>query len=700
MALWYFHDKDGQKQGPYSGGQLRWYVKQGEITPDTFIENEDGKSVPAREVKGLTFSETETYGLTPSPPPLVEENPFAAPMPAEKNPFAVSLPVVTHPLPQNIALPVAQGNTGSFWRTIVRTFKILIVLLILSAAVVTVGPILWESQKLSTAAKKFIEDVFTDRPLKVAGFSVKWTNKPSYVEIVTTFWSNLLNFEDIPVSYASGTFSVDAKVTEKLYRSVSIEEGLRELGITDLHENELNEAMEKLCDLPMAYQNDLRKTLPKDMPALQFYKVFVPEGENEILTGSIELTKNNKDWQEESTQVDPYSFEDDFIPDSNLIQDANRLDDPVTTTVVQSIIRNRSDFAAKVNEAITDLKKRDEISVTSIKTELADPSLEEFGNSDISVRWVTETSVFASGMFTAKTRTKEKLYQFIDNEDGLRELGITVTYEREFDAAREKIKSLPEPHKTNLTKSAGAVSELSGLPFYHVRAPKGEEVTRTGSIELTKTDNKGWQVKVRSGSSDNFTPESKLGAEANKLDDRKTKETVVAIIRDRKNFVERLRPIYDFDEFCKPGKLYEGNFPAGNGHCDVEVVFSGFDRNTISAKGTITFQPGKAPANWKYKRGFTVDVHIGGIDHPVVTVTGIIDNRELPARGPFVQGLVGDRGGPDREDARLFHTLLDNFVDFSVRFTDNEMQWSIDRKAGDPIPGLPASLEAKFPIPK
>jgi len=58
MAIWYYYGHDGQKHGPYSGGQLRQLVRDGKITPETVVETEDGKSAPAKGVKGLTFAET------------------------------------------------------------------------------------------------------------------------------------------------------------------------------------------------------------------------------------------------------------------------------------------------------------------------------------------------------------------------------------------------------------------------------------------------------------------------------------------------------------------------------------------------------------------------------------------------------------------------------------------------------------------
>ena len=56
MTKWYYYNKKGEKQGPVSGGQLKGLAKQGLITPETMVENEEGKSALAGAVKGLTFS--------------------------------------------------------------------------------------------------------------------------------------------------------------------------------------------------------------------------------------------------------------------------------------------------------------------------------------------------------------------------------------------------------------------------------------------------------------------------------------------------------------------------------------------------------------------------------------------------------------------------------------------------------------------
>ena len=56
MTNWYYYG-NGKKNGTVTGGQLKWLAKNGKITPKTLLETEDGKSVFARQVKGLTFCE-------------------------------------------------------------------------------------------------------------------------------------------------------------------------------------------------------------------------------------------------------------------------------------------------------------------------------------------------------------------------------------------------------------------------------------------------------------------------------------------------------------------------------------------------------------------------------------------------------------------------------------------------------------------
>jgi len=65
MSNWFYYDSNAQKQGPYTSAQFKELAKQGVITPDTMIETEEGKTAPARRMKGLTFGESARPQTTP-----------------------------------------------------------------------------------------------------------------------------------------------------------------------------------------------------------------------------------------------------------------------------------------------------------------------------------------------------------------------------------------------------------------------------------------------------------------------------------------------------------------------------------------------------------------------------------------------------------------------------------------------------------
>jgi len=83
MSTWYFYDNAGQKRGPITGGQLKGVAKAGQITPETVVETEEGRTAPAKKVKGLMFCEATPKTVVP------QQNPFAPmPVPDAVNPFA------------------------------------------------------------------------------------------------------------------------------------------------------------------------------------------------------------------------------------------------------------------------------------------------------------------------------------------------------------------------------------------------------------------------------------------------------------------------------------------------------------------------------------------------------------------------------------------------------------------------------------
>ena len=95
MSTWYYYNEKGEKIA-VTGGQLKGLAKVGRITPDTMVETEEGKTAPARRVKGLTFIAAQPQAAPPPPP--VAPNPFTAiPPPVAANPFTAAPPVPANP---------------------------------------------------------------------------------------------------------------------------------------------------------------------------------------------------------------------------------------------------------------------------------------------------------------------------------------------------------------------------------------------------------------------------------------------------------------------------------------------------------------------------------------------------------------------------------------------------------------------------
>ena len=86
MANWYYRNKNNEKVGPISTNALKALAAQGLITPETVIENSNGRSAKAGRVNGLTFPVLQEPPSTPevasmddiepasiSPPPVENE---------------------------------------------------------------------------------------------------------------------------------------------------------------------------------------------------------------------------------------------------------------------------------------------------------------------------------------------------------------------------------------------------------------------------------------------------------------------------------------------------------------------------------------------------------------------------------------------------------------------------------------------------
>ncbi len=125
MANWFYVNSSGEKVGPVTSAALKTLAQQGLITPETVVENDQGRSVAARRVNGLTFSESlmgpesvavplaktssappsegqDVYGLSSpeSPPvrpvapspfvPASSSSPFVNPAASSQSPFTQS----------------------------------------------------------------------------------------------------------------------------------------------------------------------------------------------------------------------------------------------------------------------------------------------------------------------------------------------------------------------------------------------------------------------------------------------------------------------------------------------------------------------------------------------------------------------------------------------------------------------------------
>ena len=103
MAKWFYYNESGEKI-EVTGGQLKGLAKAGMITPDTVVETGEGKSGPARRVKGLTFLATiqseatqpeemqsETFSITLPTKSSNAPSPFSAPVPDAPSPFSATI---------------------------------------------------------------------------------------------------------------------------------------------------------------------------------------------------------------------------------------------------------------------------------------------------------------------------------------------------------------------------------------------------------------------------------------------------------------------------------------------------------------------------------------------------------------------------------------------------------------------------------
>ncbi|MCL2744803.1 MAG: hypothetical protein FWE67_13225 [Planctomycetaceae bacterium] len=543
-----------------------------------------------------------------------------------------------------------------------------------------------ESKKLNNAARESIGEKLAEQALAITNISIKWKDKPAASDVLKSLWS-----KSKELRFASGEFTAVAKTPEKLYQSVSNENGLRELKITNLRDGEFNAAKEKFDGLPAKYQTEeLRSAVPKDAAQFRFYKVLVPEGEKFTVTGSIELSKDgNADWQKDYLPVNPPPFGDDFVPESKLSNDVGKLEDPKTKQAILAIIRDREDFIKRFDKAW-------EIYYIENAEAFFNSAIEEnIKNLVAGKPYLTITDKFeekkkpdtAPIKFTVKTQTTEKLYKSapIDKKTVLEKLELPA------DVIRQKVDKWKI---ADTFKKVIAEGILKQVEFYELVRQSGEEVVLTGTLEMTKSDDESWKLKPNSGRigdipEDSLLRDSQLPDNAYKLDEPETKKAVKTLITNLVDFLEKLiKQKDDFDKFCSPKMTYDGKFNAFGGQCDVTVEFEeGDDPNNV--KGVVRFRPTKGPVRRSFSGKFnTLEVS--------QTFTGEISNATLPNLDAYIQ-LVNPINKMQRDATENVWNIMNENTIINIQFT-SKMEFSIHRHpriaAGKAPPEIKLELNA------
>jgi hypothetical protein len=88
MANWHYFNENKEKIGPITGSNLKQLVQQGTITPETFVEDPNGRTGLAKDVKGLTFPELTLEEEMPSATNQSTVAPFPIAQPVQVPPVA------------------------------------------------------------------------------------------------------------------------------------------------------------------------------------------------------------------------------------------------------------------------------------------------------------------------------------------------------------------------------------------------------------------------------------------------------------------------------------------------------------------------------------------------------------------------------------------------------------------------------------
>jgi len=124
MANWYFYDNYGYKIGPIKGRELKQLAQEGTITPETRVEDENGRTALAKNITGLPFyeakeSESNPFSgdmssvVAPPPPDQPIPSPFSLPpSPPPPPPLSSPFAVPTSPPPYNGGMQPGYQNQG------------------------------------------------------------------------------------------------------------------------------------------------------------------------------------------------------------------------------------------------------------------------------------------------------------------------------------------------------------------------------------------------------------------------------------------------------------------------------------------------------------------------------------------------------------------------------------------------------------
>jgi len=111
MANWHYYNENREKIGPITGRELKQLVQQGTVTPETFVEDPNGRTGLAKDVNGLAFPKTPPEQAPPEQEELFVATPSpVVPSPAVPSPFVQSPFVQAAQVPHTAPTPPPSAN--------------------------------------------------------------------------------------------------------------------------------------------------------------------------------------------------------------------------------------------------------------------------------------------------------------------------------------------------------------------------------------------------------------------------------------------------------------------------------------------------------------------------------------------------------------------------------------------------------------